>query len=98
MDVAGDMEEVWFVLDEGSLVLCLKKVPNAMMTFVNIHCKCRHEAAHEFGHTIYGVLFKKKVKMVGHEAVGQEVHLFFKVGKWSRPDNLHEVGEWMLFI
>lgn len=100
VDVAGEMQEVLFVLNQDSFVRALKQVPDAFMAFVHVHGVGRHESAHQLRHPIGSMLLHEEMEMIGHEAVGHEVYFVFQVSEGARSDDfdIRKLSQWMGFV
>ena len=77
MDVAGEVEEIVFVIDEYGLEFALKQTADAIVFFVEIANIGVGNSAHELCNSVLVLLFEDEVKMVRHEAVAKQGNLFF---------------------
>lgn len=73
MNIAGDVKEMRVFGDERGFVHSLEEVAHAFIAAVEVHGIGGGELAHELLHSVSGFLFEKQMKMVRHEAVGEEV-------------------------
>ena len=86
MEIFSEVGKLIFVGYTDGLINALKKVTYTFVTSIKIAGIFGAERTHKVVDTILRVLFEHKVKVIGHEAVGEEfyfAHIVFELFRWS---------------
>ena len=70
MNILGKVQELHLIANKHCFVSALVETSDALVPFIEIYGISGAKCADKPGHTILIRLFDKKMKMVGHEAVG----------------------------
>lgn len=73
MNVFGEIGELIFTRDSNGLVAPLEEGADALVASIKITNVFGDYGAHKMANAVIRILFEHEMKMVGHEAVGEEL-------------------------
>ena len=74
MNVFGEIGELIFIGDSNSFVTSLEERTDAFVASIKIANVFCDYGAHKMANAVVRILFEHEMKMVGHEAVGEELY------------------------
>jgi len=92
MNITGKVQKIWFFLDQDSLVHSFEKGTGTFIFSIEVGHVAGAYPAHELNYSAGGVLANHKVKVIGHQTVGQKLNFLPQVHILAAPDAVGGLG------